>query len=95
MARRPRADIRADDGARIRSALLARLAEKAERYRERVEADDGRPGAHYRSPWPDLAARAERGEPVTIRGFALRGIVDVPDPGARYVVDVDGAVSLA
>jgi len=97
VARRPRPEAGADDGTRVRAALLDRLSERAARYPARVEADvDGRrPGAHFASPWPDLLARAERGEPVTVRGSLLRDVVPGLDPGARYVVDVDGAVSLA
>lgn len=94
MARPPRNTPDATEGPRAHAAVVARLRERAARYRATVPADaePTRPGAHFHSPWPALLEAAERGEPITLHGYTLTGIADVIDPAARYTVDANGSV---
>ena len=70
----------------MRGFLLESMRTRYERYREVVDS--------YRSPWPQLVAQLEAGEPVTVHVYQLpREARAGLDPGGRVLVDTDGTVS--
>ena len=70
----------------VRGFLLDTMRARCARYREVVDG--------YRSPWPQLVAQLEAGEPVVVYVYQLpREARAGLDPGGRVLVDADGTVS--
>lgn len=86
----PRRRRRSSPGAELRAYLVERIRPKVDKYRPFVVFEDG---AVAVSPWPNLLARLEAGEPVTVPGYLLPADVRA-EHGASgfFTVAADGTV---